>query len=227
MKETIQLRRQMFEISQATHDDQFWEEETLTSVSLGINHGHIIRVLGLLYRSRSCCRTSWGTETQRKERRTRYFVSPPTVLNNLFFYGPGVGQLTASNFRLVADTTDALCCSRVPPLSRTRILFRFAIGHPDALRTRQRRVNLWNSKIEKEEYLLVHNVNSMSPHQLVTHANWTTLSQDGPRNVFINEHERMATVGPEIIFRIYFTILWHFLCLRRIPVVDVLNYYYA
>lgn len=47
---------------------------------------------------------------------------------------PGVGQFTPSNF--IADAaaaTAALCCSTVPPLSSTRILLRFAIGHPDAL----------------------------------------------------------------------------------------------
>lgn len=47
---------------------------------------------------------------------------------------PGVGQLTPSNFMAVAAATAALCCSTVPPFSRTRSLFRFAIGHPDALR---------------------------------------------------------------------------------------------
>lgn len=47
---------------------------------------------------------------------------------------PGVGQLTESNLRLVADTTAALCCSSVPPLSSTRILLRLAIGQPDALK---------------------------------------------------------------------------------------------
>ena len=47
---------------------------------------------------------------------------------------PGVGRLTPSNFMAVAAATAALCCSTVPPFSRTRSLFRFAIGHPDALR---------------------------------------------------------------------------------------------
>ena len=46
---------------------------------------------------------------------------------------PGVGQLTPSNFIAVATATAALCCSIVPPFSSTRILFRFAIGHPEAL----------------------------------------------------------------------------------------------
>lgn len=48
---------------------------------------------------------------------------------------PGVGQFTPSN--LIAEAaaaTAALCCSTVPPLSKTRILFRFAIGQPDALK---------------------------------------------------------------------------------------------
>lgn len=51
---------------------------------------------------------------------------------------PGVGQFTPSN--LIADAaaaTAALCCSTVPPLSKTRILLRFAIGHPDALLNRK------------------------------------------------------------------------------------------
>jgi hypothetical protein len=46
---------------------------------------------------------------------------------------PGVGQLTPSNFIALATTTAALCCSIVPPFSRTLILFLFAIGHPEAL----------------------------------------------------------------------------------------------
>lgn len=46
---------------------------------------------------------------------------------------PGVGQLTPSNFMAVAAATAALCCSTVPPDSRTRILLRFAMGQPDAL----------------------------------------------------------------------------------------------
>lgn len=53
---------------------------------------------------------------------------------------PGVGQFTPSN--LIADAaaaTAALCCSTVPPLSSTRILLRFAMGHPEAL---------WESKLE-------------------------------------------------------------------------------
>lgn len=36
----------------------------------------------------------------------------------------------------VAAATAALCCSTVPPDSRTRILLRLAIGQPDALKTR-------------------------------------------------------------------------------------------
>lgn len=48
---------------------------------------------------------------------------------------PGVGQLTPSNLMAeAAAATAALCCSTVPPLSRTRILLRFAIGQPDALK---------------------------------------------------------------------------------------------
>lgn len=47
---------------------------------------------------------------------------------------PGVGQFTPSNFMAVAAATAALCCSTVPPDSRTRILLRFAIGQPDALK---------------------------------------------------------------------------------------------
>lgn len=46
---------------------------------------------------------------------------------------PGVGQFTPSNFIAVATATAALCCSMVPPFSRTLILFLFAIGHPEAL----------------------------------------------------------------------------------------------
>lgn len=47
---------------------------------------------------------------------------------------PGVGQLTPSNLMAeAAAATAALCCSTVPPLSKTRILLRFAIGHPEAL----------------------------------------------------------------------------------------------
>ena len=46
----------------------------------------------------------------------------------------GVGQLTPSNFMAVATATAALCCSTVPPLSSTLILFRFAIGQPEALK---------------------------------------------------------------------------------------------
>lgn len=47
---------------------------------------------------------------------------------------PGVGQLTPSNLMAeAAAATAALCCSTVPPLSSTRILLRFAIGHPEAL----------------------------------------------------------------------------------------------
>jgi hypothetical protein len=46
---------------------------------------------------------------------------------------PGVGQLTPSNFMAVAAATAALCCSTEPPLSRTRILFRLAMGQPEAL----------------------------------------------------------------------------------------------
>lgn len=38
-----------------------------------------------------------------------------------------------SNFMAVAAATAALCCSTVPPASRTRILFRLAIGQPEAL----------------------------------------------------------------------------------------------
>lgn len=44
-----------------------------------------------------------------------------------------MGQLTPSNFIAVAAATAALCCSIVPPFSRTLILFLFAIGHPEAL----------------------------------------------------------------------------------------------
>jgi hypothetical protein len=33
----------------------------------------------------------------------------------------------------VAAATAALCCSTEPPLSRTRILFRLAMGQPEAL----------------------------------------------------------------------------------------------
>ena len=46
---------------------------------------------------------------------------------------PGVGQFTPSNFIAVAAATTALCCSTLPPDSRTLILLRFAIGQPDAL----------------------------------------------------------------------------------------------
>lgn len=47
---------------------------------------------------------------------------------------PGVGQFTPSNFIAVAAATAALCCSTVPPDSKILVLFRFAIGHPDALK---------------------------------------------------------------------------------------------
>lgn len=47
---------------------------------------------------------------------------------------PGVGQFTPSNFIAVATATAALCCSIVPPFSRTLILLRFAIGQPEALK---------------------------------------------------------------------------------------------
>lgn len=46
---------------------------------------------------------------------------------------PRVGQLTPSNFIAVAAATAALCCSTVPPDSKTRPLFRFASGQPEAL----------------------------------------------------------------------------------------------
>lgn len=51
---------------------------------------------------------------------------------------PGVGQLTPSNFIAVATATAALCCSIVPPFSRTLILFRLAMGHPEALQMFQK-----------------------------------------------------------------------------------------
>lgn len=38
-----------------------------------------------------------------------------------------------SNLMAVAAATAALCCSTVPPASRTRILLRLAIGQPEAL----------------------------------------------------------------------------------------------
>jgi len=37
------------------------------------------------------------------------------------------------NFMAVAAATAALCCSTVPPFSRTLILLRLAMGHPEAL----------------------------------------------------------------------------------------------
>lgn len=55
---------------------------------------------------------------------------------------PGVGQLTPSNFMAVATATAALCCSIVPPFSRTLILFLFAIGQPEALEMKEYRKTL-------------------------------------------------------------------------------------
>jgi len=43
----------------------------------------------------------------------------------------------------VAAATAALCCSTVPPASRTRILFRLAIGQPEALKNKQRDMPFW------------------------------------------------------------------------------------
>lgn len=57
---------------------------------------------------------------------------------------PGVGQLTPSNFIAVATATAALCCSIVPPFSRTLILFRFAIGQPEALEVDEREIQIKN-----------------------------------------------------------------------------------
>lgn len=48
---------------------------------------------------------------------------------------PGVGQFTPSNFIAGAATT-ALCCSTLPPDSRTLIFCLLAIGQPDALQQR-------------------------------------------------------------------------------------------
>lgn len=47
---------------------------------------------------------------------------------------PGVGQLIPSNLMEEAVETGVLCCcSIVPPFSKALILFRLAIGQPDAL----------------------------------------------------------------------------------------------
>lgn len=63
---------------------------------------------------------------------------------------PGVGQLTPSNLMAeAAAATAALCCSTVPPLSNTRILLRFAIGHPEALENTNHYI-----KISTQNFLL-------------------------------------------------------------------------
>lgn len=51
-----------------------------------------------------------------------------------------------SNLIAVAAATAALCCSTVPPASKTRILLRLAIGHPEALQIQLKNPKFWGGR---------------------------------------------------------------------------------